>query len=97
MNFAYSISKKSETLTITHGMFIAGGYTSFATDLTARYLTCILRGIHVFYLHIYLPIENQRRKLRNQNKKGMFIICFNKKIYIKLVKKKIQLIASLRN
>lgn len=86
--FCYSIRKKPETLTITHSMFIAGGYIGFATDLMARYCTCILRGIHVFYFHIYFPIGNQRRKLENQNKKGMFIFCFNKTIYIKVLEKK---------
>ena len=62
MNFAYSIRKKSETLTIKSSMFIARGYIPFATDLMAIYLTYILGGIHVFYLNIYFPIGSQRRK-----------------------------------
>lgn len=62
MNFAYSIRNKSDTLTITHSIFTARGYTPFATDLMAKHLTYILRGIHVFYSYIYFPIENQRRK-----------------------------------
>lgn len=32
MKFAYSVKKKSETLTITHSVIIAGGYTPFAAD-----------------------------------------------------------------
>lgn len=54
-------------LTVKHSMFITGGYTLFAADLMGRNFTCLLTCIHVFYLHIYFPISNQRRKMENQN------------------------------
>ena len=77
-----------------HSMLMARDYALFPVDLMAVSLTCILTCTHVFYFHTYFSIGNQKRKIKNQNKKvypQLIIKAFTKEILQYL------LIASLRN
>ena len=50
-------------------MLMARDYAPFLVDLMAVSLKYILTCTHVFYFYTYFSIGNQKRKMKNQNKK----------------------------
>lgn len=69
VNYEISLFHKEENINNEKVDVHCWCHMPFAADSMARNLTCILTCILVFYLHVYFPIGNQRRKMENQNKK----------------------------